>query len=356
MRVGKEKGFFMAYALACLAAAAAAAGGTWLLLKRLLDRLARLELGVRDIPATERDLPAEDGYAPRCGGLLLGAGALGAALLGLLVYGIAAAPGAGSAAPRLSGLQSAYIWGGLLLAPLFAAAAFLEDYPIVFRRMPRGIPGWKRLLVQLAVIVAYLAAIWLGGDGGEGATLIPFVGEVKLGIWFYIAALLVMLAVVRGAELAQKADGTGPMTGFFSLVPLIIAAGFLGRLNAGAFDAGVMGVAGAGACLAFSSVDFPPSTAHTGRVGGGFLGGLLCGVAFAVRMPVLLLLIGSGYIIETATALLAWASERLFGKKLGAPLHHMIGKRLGDVGVLIVFSAITALAGAVAAALAIFGE
>ena len=275
----------------------------------------------------------------------------------LLVYELISGADSLSGVPRLSGLQRTYIWGGLLLGPLFGAAGFLDDYAIVFRRMRKGLVGWQRLLIQAAIAAAYLAAVWLAGDRGEGITTIPFAGEVRLGFWYYPLSLVLILAVVRGAELAQEADGVMPTVGFFSFMPIIVAAGFLSGYNAGIYDAGIMAVAASGGCLAFLSYNFTPAQARTGTAGGAFMGALLCGAAFATRMPVLLVLSGAAYIAESATALFAWLTEKLTGKTVGAPLHRMIGRRdKNDYQITVIFAAITSVLGAAGAALAIFGR
>ena len=210
------------------------------------------------------------------------------------------------------------------------------------------------MLVQAAVAAAYLAAIWLSGDGGEGMVTVPFAGEVRMGFWYYPLTLLLMLAVVRGAELAQEADGVMPTVGFFSFIPVIAAAGFLSKYNAGITDTGIIAVAGAAGCLAFNSFNFAPVLTRTGTAGGAFMGALLCGTALAARMPLLLLLCGAAYIAESATALFAWLTEKLTGTAVGAPLHRMLGRSgKNDVQITVIFAVITALSGAVGAALAV---
>lgn len=345
----------MIYGVICLLTAALSAGGTWLLCKYLLRRLGMRELGVKDIPAAARHIPGEDKYVPRCGGLLPCGAALVSAAVMVLIYSALSGSGGLAGVPRLSGLQRMYIWGGLLLAPLSGAVGFLEDYALVFRGLPRALAGWQRLLIQGAVASAYLAAIWLSGDRGEGIAVLPFAGEVRMGFWYYPLCLVLILAVTRGAELAQEAEGVMPAAGFFSFVPVIVVAGLLSGYNAGLADAGLIAVAGAGGCAAFLMFNYPPARARTGHAGGAFMGALLCAAALAARMPVMLALCGAAYIAESVTALIAWLSERLVGKPLGAPLHRLLGRTgRNDIQLTNIFASITAVLGAISAALAVF--
>lgn len=347
----------MTYGIICLLTAVLSAAGTWLMCKYLLSRLGMRELGIKEIPLTVRDVPGEGEYVPRCGGLIPAFAVFISSAVMLLIYGFVSEIGGIAGISRLSGVQSMYIRGGILMAALFCAAGFLEDYAIVFRNMRRGMASWKRLLIQAAIAAAFLAAVWLSGDKGKGLTIIPFAGEVQMGIWYYPLSLLLILAVVRGAELAQEADGVMPVAGFFSFIPFIVASGFLSVYNAGISDVGVMAVAGAGGCLAFIPYNYASVQTHTGIAGGAFMGALLCGVAFASRTPILLLLCGAVYIAEAVTALVAWVSEKLTGRAVGAPLHRMIG-RMGrnDIQITTVFAAVTAVLGAVSAALAVLGR
>jgi len=345
----------MTYAIVCLLTAVVTAAATWLLCRKLSARLGMRELGIKEIPLAVRDIPGEGEYVPRCGGLLPSAAMLGTAFAMLLLHALLCRLSSTSDVPRMSALQSMYIWGGLILAPLFCAAGFMEDYAAVFRRVRRVMPGWQTVLIRAAIASAFLAAVWLAGDRGAGMTIIPFAGEVRLGFWFYPLSLLLITAIVRGAELVQEADGALPMTGFFAFLPFVLTAGIFSGVSAGMADSGILAVAGACGCLAFLPFNHMPPRMHSGRAGGAFTGGLLCAVAFAQRMPLLLLFVGGVYIAEALTSLAGKATTRLFGKTCASPLHRMIG-RVGrnDAQISIILAAVTAVTGAAAAALAIF--
>lgn len=347
----------MTYAVVCLLTALISAGATWLLCRKLAARLGMRELGIKEIPLAVRDVPGEGDYVPRCGGLLPSAAVLGTAVVMLLFHALLCRLESASAIPRLSGLQNMYVWGGLILAPIFCAAGFMEDYAEVFRHVRRALPGWQSVLIRAAVAAGFLAAVWLAGERGAGATFVPFAGEVRMGFLYYPLSLALIVAVVRGAELMQEAEGAMPMVGFFSFLPLVLTAGILLPTSAGMADAGVMAIAGACGCLAFLPFNHAPARMLTGRAGGAFMGGLLCAVCFALRMPLLLLPVGSVFIAETLTDLFARLSERLTGRAVGAPLHRMIGRSgKNDVQITLILAAVTAVTGAAAAALAIFTE
>jgi|GEM_PF-1520401 len=346
----------MTYAIVCLLTAALSAAGTWLMCRYLLSRLGMRELGIKEIPATVREVPGEGEYVPRCGGLLPSAAVLGVSAVMLTVYALVSGAGSSSGIPRLSGIQSMSVWGGMIMAPLFCAAGFMEDYARVFRKMSRGLAEWQRLGVKAVIAAAFLAALWLAGDRGDGMTALPFAGQIRLGFWYYPLSLLLIVGVVHGAELVQEADGVMPTVGFFSFVPYIIAAGMLARSGAAMADTGIISAAGACGCMVFMAWNFVPARCRCGRAGGAFMGALLCAAAFCSGMPLLLVLTGGVYLAESVTALAGWTCRLLLKKDVFAPLHRMIGRRgKNDIQITVILAGAAAIAAAAAAALMLFG-
>ena len=96
-----------------------------------------------------------------------------------------------------------------------------------------------------------------------------------------------------------------------------------------------------------------------GDTGSLFLGGAVAGLAFACEMPLILLLVGLIYIIETLSVILqvtyfkATHGKRLFKM---APIHHhfeMCG--WNENKICFVFSGVTLFAGIIGVLLAVFG-
>ena len=93
--------------------------------------------------------------------------------------------------------------------------------------------------------------------------------------------------------------------------------------------------------------NFNPAKVFMGDTGSLFLGGAVAGLAFACDMPLILLLVGLIYIIETLSVILqvtyfkASGGKRLFKM---APIHHhfeMCG--WGEKKIVLTFSGLTAL-------------
>ena len=75
--------------------------------------------------------------------------------------------------------------------------------------------------------------------------------------------------------------------------------------------------------------NFKPAKVFMGDTGSLFLGGAVCAMAFALDMPLVLILVGLIYIIETVSVILQVGYFKLtHGKRLFkmAPIHHHFEK------------------------------
>ena len=103
----------------------------------------------------------------------------------------------------------------------------------------------------------------------------------------------------------------------------------------------------AGGLAGFLIYNFHPAKVFMGDTGSLFLGGMVCGLAFALDMPLVLILVGIVYICETLSDILQVGYFKLtHGKRIFkmAPLHHhfeMCG--WGETKVVAVFTAVSAV-------------
>ena len=97
--------------------------------------------------------------------------------------------------------------------------------------------------------------------------------------------------------------------------------------------------------MGFLCYNFHPAKVFMGDTGSLFLGGLICGLAFALDMPLVLLLIGLVYICETLSVIMQVSYFKLtHGKRIFkmTPIHHhfeMSG--WGEVKIVTVFTLVT---------------
>ena len=237
-------------------------------------------------------------------------------------------------------------FGGLyvfLFALVFGAIGFIDDYMKVVHHENTGLTaGWKFLL-QLAA--AILMTVLLRYEGYLSPNLyVPFVDMTIPLPWpLYMAfAAFVMVGTVNAVNITDGVDGlsssvTVPVALFFALI----------TAHWGQLELNIVSSALLGGLLGFLVYNHYPAKVFMGDTGSLFLGGMVCGLAFAADMPLILIFVGIIYIAETLSDIIQVTYFKLtHGKRIFkmAPLHHhfeMCGWK--EAKVVAVFSLISAL-------------
>ncbi len=235
-------------------------------------------------------------------------------------------------------------FGGLFVlafALVFGLIGFVDDYAKVKKKQNTGLTaGWKFLL-QLAVAIAFLALMRAAHIVSPNL-YVPFVNaEIPLP-WpvYMVFAAFVIVGCVNSVNLTDGLDGlaasvTLPVAIFFAVLSARWMKG----------SVGIFAAALAGALVGFLIYNFHPAKVFMGDTGSLFLGGAVCGLAFAMDMPLILVLVGIIYIAETMSDIIQVGYFKLtHGKRIFrmAPLHHHL--EMGgwsEVRVVLVFTGIT---------------
>ncbi|MGN0985016.1 MAG: phospho-N-acetylmuramoyl-pentapeptide-transferase [Candidatus Enterenecus sp.] len=229
----------------------------------------------------------------------------------------------------------------LVFALIYGAIGFIDDYAKIKKHENTGLTaGWKFLL-QLAAAIAFLA--WMRYSGHLSPNLyIPFVNAYLKLPWlaYLIFAAFVVVGCVNAVNLTDGLDGlagsvTLPVAVFFAVLSAWWDKGAVG-IFAGALAGGLLG---------FLIYNFHPAKVFMGDTGSLFLGGAVCGMAFALDAPLILIPVGIVYIAETLSDILQVGYFKLtHGKRIFrmAPLHHHL--ELGgwsEVRIVLTFAGIT---------------
>lgn len=229
----------------------------------------------------------------------------------------------------------------LAFALVCGGIGFIDDYAKIRKHENTGLTaGWKFLL-QLAAAIAFLALLrW---QGILSPTLyVPFLNaEVTLtwGVYLVFAAF-VMVGCVNAVNLTDGLDG---LAGSVTLAVCVFFAALSKWWEMGAV--GVFAGALGGGLLGFLLYNFHPAKVFMGDTGSLFLGGAVCAMAFALDVPLVLVLVGVIYIAETMSDIIQVGWFKLtHGKRIFrmAPLHHHL--ELGgwsEVRIVLTFTGIT---------------
>ena len=241
-------------------------------------------------------------------------------------------------------------WGFSVLVYLFALAngliGVVDDLAKFSKGQNQGLTAIQKYLLQLLASGLFLlAGSFLGYI--DTVLTIPFTSfSIDLGVLYYAFSLLLITGTVNAVNLTDGIDGlassvTMTVCVFFSVAGLFLSNASLAML-AGAC---------AGGCLGFLVYNFHPARVFMGDTGSLFLGGLVVGMAYMLKNPLLIVLVGIIYMIETASVMLQVGYFKLtHGKRLFkmSPIHHHFEKcGWSEVKIVSVFTLVTLLVSAV---------
>ena len=243
----------------------------------------------------------------------------------------------------ITGTLSVHALAILGLSAAYGAVGLVDDYAKIKKKENAGLTPRQKLVLQILVAAVFILVLFLESDGLP-SLMVPFTG-ISIDLpWpvYIIFAAFVIVGADNAVNLTDGIDGlatgvTMPVALFFTAV----------ALTWGMTGAGVLSAALFGGLCAFLLYNFHPAKVFMGDTGSLFLGGMVCGLAFALDIPLVLILVGIIYICETLSDIIQVAYFKLtHGKRIFrmAPLHHHL--EMGgwsEVKLFCVFTGITAL-------------
>ena len=235
----------------------------------------------------------------------------------------------------------------LALALCFGLVGFLDDFFKVKFKRNLGLTSLQKALLQMAVSAIYLYVLYkMGGLGENGKIMldIPFL-EKSFAIHPLLYIFFAMFVMVGGVNAVNLTDGIDGLCGSVTIpVMVFFTAAAIAKER---FDLALLPAVLVGGLIAYLFYNWHPAKVFMGDTGSLFLGGIVCGLAFALEMPLILLLVGFVYIVETLSVILQVGYFKLtHGKRLFkmSPIHHhfeMCGWK--EVKIVIVFTLVSAV-------------
>ena len=262
----------------------------------------------------------------------------GTPMMGGLMFIITAAICLLVSIPAMEDFSVFYV---LALALCFGLVGFLDDFFKAKFKRNLGLTSIQKALLQMAVSALYLYLLYKQGIL-VSEIKIPFVdASLELHPLLYIFfAMFVMVGCVNAVNLTDGVDGLcGSVT-----VPVMVFFTAAAVLN-NKMDLALLPACLIGGLVAYLFYNWHPAKVFMGDTGSLFLGGIICGLAFALNMPLILILVGFVYIMETLSVILQVGYFKLtHGKRLFkmSPIHHhfeMCGWK--EIKICLIFSAVS---------------
>ena len=202
----------------------------------------------------------------------------------------------------------------LALALMFGLIGFADDFIKVKKKRNLGLTGLQKLVLQVLAACLFLAGmhftnaltydLYVPLSGNRSST------SRRWSIWR--CPVFIIVGCVNAVNLTDGIDGlatgvTLPVMLFFTLVSMTAK-----QWGLATFPATLVGALGG-----FLFYNFYPAKTFMGDTGSLYLGGAVCGLAYALDMPLVLLFVGLIYIIETLSDILQVSYFKLtHGKRI----------------------------------------
>ena len=231
----------------------------------------------------------------------------------------------------------------LAFALVFGAIGFIDDYVKVKMKRNLGLTSLQKLVLQLVAAALFLLALRFTGHLTNELYLPFFQITFRINwIIYLVFAMFVIVGCVNAVNLTDGIDGLATGVTIPVMVYFLVISVVYGKMDLALFPASLIG-----GLFAFLCYNFHPAKVFMGDTGSLFLGGAVCGMAFALDMPLILILVGLVYIMETLSVILQVGYFKLtHGKRIFkmTPIHHhfeMCGWK--EETIFFVFSGLTAL-------------
>lgn len=236
----------------------------------------------------------------------------------------------------------------LVFSLIYAVIGFLDDYEKLRKKQNLGLTALQKIVIQLAAAIVLLLMLrFLGFLTPD--LYIPFAGitiSVPTALYFGFAAF-VIVGTVNAVNLTDGVDGLAAGVSMPVALCYMALAFYWGYAELGIFAAALFG-----GLVAFLIYNYNPAKIFMGDTGSLFLGGAVCGLAFAMDVPLILVPLGIVYIAEVMSDIIqvvyfkATKGKRFFKM---APLHHHFemggwsGKKWSEKKVFAVFTTISSV-------------
>ncbi len=248
---------------------------------------------------------------------------------------------------------------GLMLAVMMGFMGFLDDFIKVKKKQNGGLTVIQKTVIQVLIIAAYFATLYLSGDKGTSIKL-PWGYDWPLGLLYYPIMGVVIYYIVNAVNLTDGIDGLCSSVTVVYMAAFAIISGIVG-----AFGHTLLSMCVAGGCIGFLMWNFPPAKVFMGDTGSMFLGGAVCAMGIGCDAEVLMIIAAIVYILEALSVVIQVSvfkiTKKIYhtteGKRLFkmTPIHHHFElSKWSELKIDVVFSLVALVAGAVSVLLAMY--
>ncbi len=208
-----------------------------------------------------------------------------------------------------------------VMALSFGAIGMVDDFAKTKHDENIGLTALQKFLFQMAAAALFVYALYKHGSLST-SLYIPFLGStVHVHILAYVVlTMFIVVGCVNAVNLTDGIDGLSSSVTLPVMVFFTAAAVARNRMDLALLPAALVG-----GLIAYLFYNWHPAKVFMGDTGSLFLGGVVCAMAIALDMPLILIFVGFVYICETLSVILQVSYFKLtHGKRLFkmSPIHH----------------------------------
>ncbi len=208
----------------------------------------------------------------------------------------------------------------------YGLIGFIDDYIIIVKKNNKGLTEGKKLFLQIIVSIIFF---YLFMYAGNEPLLWIHTLNIKLDIGFFYG-LLILFILVASSNAVNITDGLDGLAAglsaiaFFTFGIISLGTGWLEGYESVAYFCFSL----LGSLLGFLIFNTNKAKVFMGDTGSLALGATLASVAIITRHELLLILIGSVFVIETLSCIIQRTYYKLTKKRffLMTPIHHTFEK------------------------------
>ncbi|PRR78751.1 Phospho-N-acetylmuramoyl-pentapeptide-transferase [Clostridium liquoris] len=201
----------------------------------------------------------------------------------------------------------------------FGFIGFIDDFLKIVHKKNLGLRAYQKMI--LLIIVSFAFAYYAANNPDIGTSIIiPFTGKsFDLGKLYIPFIIIYFSATTNAVNLTDGLDGLATSITILVMTFFAIVSYIMGHYTLSVFCAVL-----SGSLLGFLRYNAFPAQVFMGDTGSLALGGAVAAVAMILKLPLLVIIVGGIYVIETLSVILQVASFKLTGKRIFkmAPLHH----------------------------------
>ena len=201
----------------------------------------------------------------------------------------------------------------------FGLIGLIDDTLKIIHKKNDGLTSMHKLI--LLILVSFIFAFYAYHNSSIGTLIIiPFTGRMyNLGALYIPFVMFYYVATTNAVNLTDGLDGLAA-----SITLLVIAFFSLLSFSMHYYSLAIFCGCVLGSLLGFLRYNFYPAKIIMGDTGAIALGGIIATIAIILKDPLILIIVGGIYVIETLSVIIQVVSFKLTGKRIFkmTPIHH----------------------------------